>query len=148
MAPIIKCLAFLSLVLSVTALTSPHISNNVFDHRRSVARVAVQATHDQVDTPPAPKRKRSLNKRCVPKSSGNSTVSSSLPSASGVPVNVLLPLHPLLHPLLHPRPRPLLPHSYPHAHSHSHTFLKYHHAGCPNYLYIQWWFGERLPQWH
>ncbi|KAG2044768.1 RlpA-like double-psi beta-barrel-protein domain-containing protein-containing protein [Suillus americanus] len=43
MAPIAKCLAFLSLVLSVTALTSPHISNNVFDHRRAVARVAVQA---------------------------------------------------------------------------------------------------------
>ncbi|KAG1757490.1 RlpA-like double-psi beta-barrel-protein domain-containing protein-containing protein [Suillus lakei] len=140
MAPITKCLALFSLVLSATALTSPHISNNVFNHRRAVARVAVQAvTGGVVDAPPTEsKRKRSLNKRCVPKPSGNSTVSSSAIStststsatvaATSAPVNVapspVLPSshtsstsvsvyqaptpRPLLHPLLRPLPHPLL----------------------------------------
>ncbi|KAG2118444.1 RlpA-like double-psi beta-barrel-protein domain-containing protein-containing protein [Suillus clintonianus] len=93
MAPITKCIALFSLVLSATALTSPHISNNVFNHRRGVAHVAVQAATSPVDVPPTP-RKRSLNKRCVPKPSGNSTVSSTSTStstsvaATSAPVNV------------------------------------------------------------
>ncbi|KAF9229362.1 hypothetical protein BS17DRAFT_771340 [Gyrodon lividus] len=93
MAPVTKYLAFFSLALSAAALTSPHISRNVYNHaHRGLVHVALD-----VETPPAPlpvasspKRKRSLNKRCLsrPANTTSSAVPTSVPTTTTPPVNV------------------------------------------------------------
>ncbi|KAF8843990.1 hypothetical protein BDN67DRAFT_963468 [Paxillus ammoniavirescens] len=89
MAPLSKYLAFFSLALSVSALASPHISRNVYNHaHRGLGHAKVDA---DIPVPVAapPKRKRSLNKRCVPKPANATT--SALPTSSPLPASSPLP---------------------------------------------------------
>jgi len=79
MAPIARFFAFFTLILSVSALTIPN-SHNMFKHRRAVAHAGIQV--DTAVPVVAPKARRSLNKRCVPMPSGNSTTSASSSSFS------------------------------------------------------------------
>ncbi|KIK93652.1 hypothetical protein PAXRUDRAFT_828753 [Paxillus rubicundulus Ve08.2h10] len=104
MAPLSKYLAFFSLALSASAMASPHISRNVYNHaHRSLGHAKAD-----VDTPVpvvlAPKRKRSLNKRCQPKSA-NTTTTTSVPLPTTVPVNVA-PAPPVDAPSVPPPPPP------------------------------------------
>ncbi|KAH7883675.1 RlpA-like double-psi beta-barrel-protein domain-containing protein-containing protein [Phlebopus sp. FC_14] len=85
MAPIARCLAGLAVAVVAAALATPHIPRNAHAHR-------ALALDTDAHVPPAipaasvPKRKRSLNKRCVPRPT-NST-SSAAPQTSTAPVNV------------------------------------------------------------
>ncbi|KAH7931045.1 hypothetical protein BV22DRAFT_999245 [Leucogyrophana mollusca] len=95
MSPIAKCLVFFALALSAAALTTPHISRNVYsnNHHRAVAHqnIAARAEEPVPASAATPKkRKRSLNKRCTPKASSSSIASSAAPSSSA-PINVAPP---------------------------------------------------------
>ncbi|KAI6047570.1 RlpA-like double-psi beta-barrel-protein domain-containing protein-containing protein [Pisolithus marmoratus] len=85
MAPLAKVFVVFALAIFASALTNPHISHNIYQHRG----LALQKPTPMSDV----RRKRSLNKRCAPQPSTNgtatavaTTTASATPSA--VPMNV------------------------------------------------------------
>lgn len=94
MAPLAKVFVLFALAAFTSALTSPHISHNIHQHRA----LALQKPTPEPSHPvSAVRRKRSLNKRCAAQPSTNGTgaattaAASTTPAAvtpSAVPVNV------------------------------------------------------------
>ncbi|KAF9822048.1 hypothetical protein IEO21_00042 [Rhodonia placenta] len=90
-----KTLVALTLAFYASALATPHLARNAHHHRSIAAHHVEPVVIAQPESVIVkPKRKRSLNKRCIPSSSANSTVvassvlSSAAPASSSAPVNV------------------------------------------------------------
>ncbi|KAG8219872.1 RlpA-like double-psi beta-barrel-protein domain-containing protein-containing protein [Butyriboletus roseoflavus] len=88
MAPLIRLLALFALALATAVLASPHVPRNAYNH----AHRAIALSSDSVPSAPEislPRRKRSLNKRCVPRPANSTTsaVPTTVP-ASTAPINV------------------------------------------------------------
>ncbi|KAI6005301.1 RlpA-like double-psi beta-barrel-protein domain-containing protein-containing protein [Pisolithus orientalis] len=88
MAPLAKVFVVFALAMFASALTSPHISHNIHQHR---ALGLQKPTPEPARPVSAFRRERSLNKRCSSKPSTNGTAvaaTSASATPSAVPVNV------------------------------------------------------------
>ncbi|KAG9314428.1 RlpA-like double-psi beta-barrel-protein domain-containing protein-containing protein [Chiua virens] len=82
MAPLFSLVALFALFSTVIA--SPHVSRHVYNHaHRAVTHPNIDL--DRRDSLPLPKRRRSLNKRCVPRPANATT--SAVPTSTN-PINV------------------------------------------------------------